>query len=366
MMSITSLDQRLRAAAGQVPGVLLLVVGPEGVRARAAVGFADLAAGIPMTTDISVPWFSMTKTVTATAAVRLAERGILDLDSPLLPDVPAMRLLRPLPWAERITPRHLLQHSGGIVNPIPVRWIHPADGAAPNPDRFLEELLAKHAKLRFEPGTRSSYSNVGILILGVAIAHLTNKRFDAVVQDELLEPLGMSSTSFTFPPNLQSATGYHPRYSPMRLFVPRWVAGPSSGRWMALRRFLVDGAPYGGLVGTAEDAARFLRMHLRQGELDGTRVISTAAAGEMCRITMPGGRYDFGLGWFVPRNRRQADPPFIEHLGGGAGFFNVMRMYPSLRLGAIVMGNATSYNIDAVANLALECNSERVAPAARS
>jgi CubicO group peptidase (beta-lactamase class C family) len=115
----------------------------------------------------------------------------------------------------------------------------------------------------------------------------------------------------------------------------------------------VDGAAYGGLVGTAEDAARFLRMHLRQGELDGTRVISADGAAEMRRIDLPGRRFDLGLGWFVPANQRNADPPFVEHLGGGAGFFNVMRMYPSLGLGAVVMGNATKYDIDAVATLAL-------------
>lgn len=358
MMSQASLDDRLRAAAGKVPGVLLLVVGPEGVRARSAVGFADLAARMPMATDIAVPWFSMTKIATATTAVRLAERGIIELDSAVFPLVPAMRSLRPSRWAERITARQLLQHSGGLANPIPVKWIHPANDPGPNPDTFLDVLLAKHSKLRFEPGTRSSYSNVGMLIVGAAIARLTKKRFEAVVHDEILVPLDMSSTGFAFPSGLSAATGYHPQLSPMRLLLPRWVARRSSGRWIGFRRFLLDGAAYGGLVGTAEDASRFLRMHLRQGELDGTRVISADAAGEMRQITMSGGGYDFGLGWFVPTNRRQSDPPFVEHLGGGAGFFNVMRMYPSLRVGAVVMGNATKYDIDTVANLALEFGSD--------
>jgi CubicO group peptidase (beta-lactamase class C family) len=87
-------------------------------------------------------------------------------------------------------------------------------------------------------------------------------------------------------------------------------------------------------------------------------VISADAAGEMRRINMSGGGYDFGLGWFVPTNQRRSDPPFVEHLGGGAGFFNVMRMYPSLSVGAVVMGNSTNYDIDTVANLALEFRSE--------
>jgi CubicO group peptidase (beta-lactamase class C family) len=122
---------------------------------------------------------------------------------------------------------------------------------------------------------------------------------------------------------------------------------------MSLCRFLLDGAAYGGLVGTPEDGASFLRMHLRDGELNGARLISDEAATQMRTIDKQGRRFDLGLGWFRPRNDRTADPPFVEHLGGGAGFFNVMRLYPSVGVGALVMGNATRYDIDAIAELAL-------------
>jgi CubicO group peptidase (beta-lactamase class C family) len=350
----SSLDSRLLAAAGnQVPGIALLVVGPEGALARSAVGAADLIAGTPMRTDLAMPWFSMTKIATATTTMRLVERGTLALDVPIAPLVPGMRSLRPGDWAAMITIRHLLQHSGGLANPIPVKWIHPTDRPSPDPDAFLSGLLAKHAKLRFEPGTRSSYSNLGTLILGAAIAHVTERPYEAVVRTEILEPLRMSSTGFKFLA-IGSATGYHPKRSPMRLFLPRWVEGPTSGRWMGLRRFVLDGAAYGGLVGTPEDAARFLQMHLRGGELEGTRLITSETAAEMRRIDRRGRRFDLGLGWFRPADQRDADPPFVEHLGGGAGFFDVMRIYPSLGIGAVVMGNSTKYNIDAVAKLALD------------
>lgn len=74
---------------------------------------------------------------------------------------------------------------------------------------------------------------------------------------------------------------------------------------------------------------------------------------EMRRINQRGKRYDFGLGWFTPSAARHTQSPFVEHLGGGAGFFNVMRLYPSLGIGVVVMGNATTYDIDAVARLGL-------------
>ena len=139
----------------------------------------------------------------------------------------------------------------------------------------------------------------------------------------------------------------------MRFLLPRWVRGETNGRWLGLRHFLLDGAAYGGLVGTAHDAARFLRMHLGDGELDGVRVIPPESAVEMRRITLDGKRYDLGFGWFRPAGARGADPPYVEHLGGGAGFFDLIRLYPTAGVGAAVMGNATKYDIDAVARLAL-------------
>ena len=138
----------------------------------------------------------------------------------------------------------------------------------------------------------------------------------------------------------------------MRLLL-RWVIGESAGRWISLRPFLVDGPAYGGLVGPADELARFLQLDLRDGELGGNRILSAEATAAMRQITVPGRRYDLGLGWFRPASQRDEDPPFVEHLGGGAGFYNLIRIYPTRGTGITVMGNVTTYHIDAVARLAL-------------
>ena len=141
--------ERIRAlAGGAVPGIAVLVTGPEGVRATGAAGFADVAGQVPASPGMVCPWFSMTKVVTATVAVALAERGVLDLDAPVAGHVPALRRVRPPQWADRITTRHLLSHSAGLPNPIPVRWVHPADQPVPDPDTLLHGLLAAHAERR--------------------------------------------------------------------------------------------------------------------------------------------------------------------------------------------------------------------------
>jgi len=352
----TIVTDRLRLVTGRkVPGIAIAIAGPEGLRETAAAGYADLAVGEPASAGMVCPWFSMTKIVTASLAMRLADRGLLNLDQPVLPLVPELTAMRPRALAERITPRHLLTHSAGFANPIPVRWIHPADQPGPDQAALLTRLLARHNKLRFEPGTRSVYSNLSTLTLGQAIASAAGASYAGLVSGEILQPLGMRMTGFAYTQDMlaRAATGYHPRRSPMRLLLPGWVIGARTGRWLSFRRFLLDGAAYGGLLGPVRDAARFLQMHLRDGELDGTRILPAQSAAAMRHVTVTGKRYDLGLGWFRPASQRDADPPFVEHLGGGAGFFNLIRIYPAQAVGIAIMGNTTNYDIDAVARLAL-------------
>ena len=116
---------------------------------------------------------------------------------------------------------------------------------------------------------------------------------------------------------------------------------------MTFRPFLVNGAPYGGLVGPVTDAARVVLMHANGGELDGTRVLSDDAVREMQTISMTGKPFDHGLGWFRPPADRERQPTFVEHYGGGGGYHNLMRLYPEPGVGTVVMGNSTSYDVDA-------------------
>lgn len=120
--------------------------------------------------------------------------------------------------------------------------------------------------------------------------------------------------------------------------------GETVGRYVAFRRFNVDGAAYGGLIGPVDDAARFVRLHLTGGVVDGQRLQSAEAIGAMQRITATGPKLDVGLGWFREHSDRMPGPRYLEHLGGGAGFWNALRIYPDERLGVVTMGNATSYD----------------------
>jgi CubicO group peptidase (beta-lactamase class C family) len=117
--------------AKRAPGLALVVVRDGRPAGTGASGVADLESGAAMTPETIQPWFSMTKIVTATAAMQLVERGELGLDDPVtsfLPQFPEPRSGWP-----QVRVRHLLSHSSGLANPIPVRWVHPRRSPAPTP-----------------------------------------------------------------------------------------------------------------------------------------------------------------------------------------------------------------------------------------
>jgi CubicO group peptidase (beta-lactamase class C family) len=342
----------------EIPGLCVAVAERGTVSWVRAAGVVKTNDHRPMTPDTVLLWFSMTKIVTATAAVRLAEDGALDLDEPAahyLPELPISRSGLP------VTVRHLLSHTAGIAAPIPVGWVHPADQPPPEPHAFALGLLRRHRRMSGRPGGRVKYSNLGYIALGEIISKAAGQRYEDYVREHILQPLGMTRTGFSYA-GLQGddvATGHQRRFHPLtpllRVMVPAGVTGSSHGRWLTFNRFGVDGPAYGGLIGSASDAARFLAMHTGDGEFEGVRILSREGAQAMRELNATGRRLDVGLGWFRRHDDRSAPERYVEHLGGGGGFWNMMRLYPEQRIGILAMGNATSYDHQRIARAVRAC-----------
>ena len=338
-----SLEQLVASAQQKerVPGVAVAVVAGSRLVATTAAGLADLALGSAAIPVMSCCWFSMTKIATATAAMILVDQQRLDLDAPVgdyLGDI-----WPPTFSAARV--RDLLRHSSGLSNPLPIRWVHRAGDPRPDQRAALARLLARQRKPKFEPGSRASYSNVGFLALGEVIATVAGKPYTTWVTTNLLQPIGMDATAFTWAdvadrPAAQGYVRVPAAATPLlKWLLPKGLIGRRSAGYVALNPFEVDGAAYGGLIGPVTDVARLAELHLSGGTLDGVAVLSPGAVAEMAHVTTPGKPYDLGLGWF--RHRSAGDPNHIEHLGGGAGFWNVIRLYPDRNMGVIIMSNTT-------------------------
>jgi len=327
------------AAAAKVPGMSIAIAGPEGVLFADAVGYADLAERRPASVHDQYPWFSMTKIATATTAVRLRSEGKLDLDAPVGTYLPGYQ---PDPRQGHPTTRHLLTHTAGLGNPMPIRWVRPAGGSE-DPD-LIDRIVAKNGAPKRAVGAGAAYSNIGYLLAGQVIEAATGRSVQGGVRDAVLEPLGMHHTSFDYRPEAPRSTGYvrlHPALVPaLRWALPDGLVGQRVEGHTSLRPFLVSGAAYGGLVGTVTDAAMLAAAHVAS-RTDDHPVLDHGDIEMMHTIGANGKRFDHGIGWF----RKPADsgrtPAFVEHYGTGVGYWNAMRIYPDARLAMVAMTNTT-------------------------
>ena len=331
------------ATIGTSPALSIAIADSDGLRHASASGVADIRSGRPATPETSYLWFSLTKIVTATAAVRLADEGRLDLDEPISRYFPSVSAAR-----ASSTPRvgQLLNHTAGIANPLPLRWVRPAAASPRSSHDFVARILEDRTVITHPVGATARYSNLGYLLLGEIISAASGQPFESYVRDAILEPCGMHHTGFAHHPDREPATGYVklPRaLGPVvaRLLPPD-IVGEQHGRHRAFRPFYVEGASYGGLVGDVIDASRIVSLHLGDGTFGGQRLMSAPAARQMRQITTTGRTYDLGQGWYRSPDHRSGVDSYVEHLGGGGGFFNVMRIYPDSGIGIVMMSNTTT------------------------
>lgn len=328
------------AAAERIPGISIAVAGSNGIRYAGGVGFADLAQRRPASAEDQYPWFSMSKIATATAATRLHAEGAFDLDAPIGTLLPAFRAHRP---NRHPTTRQLLTHTAGLGNPMPIRWVRPEHAPA-DPTR-LERIVHRHGSPRKDVGRAAAYSNIGYLLAGLVIEAVVGRSVESYVSEAVLEPMGMSATGYRYRADIPRATGYvrvPTAVAPtLRVLLPRGIVGTRNGGYTSLRPFLVDGAGYGGLIGTVTDAARFAAAHAA-GAADPHPLLDQADLELVRAITCRGKRFDHGVGWFRKPADADRSPAFVEHYGSGGGFWNAMRIYPDDGLAMVAMANTTA------------------------
>jgi CubicO group peptidase (beta-lactamase class C family) len=331
-----------RMTRHHVPGLTIAVADSQRLLYAEGFGSSDLAAGRSADADTRYPWFSMSKIATATAVMRLVDDGLLDLDTPVRTLLPTFAV-RGDGTEPRL--RDLLSHTAGLRNPLPLRWVLPGTAPDTDVDAFTQRLLIRHARTRRPAGGPARYSNIGYLVLAEIVARTTGSSFEDHVRTAVLDPAGMTASGYTNAAGTDTATGYVrlPRVATplLRAGLPSGIVGGRSGAHVAFASFRVAGAGYGGLIGSAVDAARLLRLHLADGVIDGHRVLRPETARRMRQIVHPGRPFDLGLGWFRPSTDRSASPAFVEHWGTGGGFWNAMRLYPDLDLGVVTMANTT-------------------------
>lgn len=345
-------------AAGNPPGLSLVVVKDGQVVYDKAFGLADGPAGIAATPATVYHWWSTTKMFTATAVFQLAEAGKLDLDDAVVDHLPFFQVEYPSSDSKPVTIRHLLNHSSGLPDNVPavVGWMHFEGQPAFDQTTLVKQHLPEYAKLQFEPGTQSRYTNVGYMVLGAVIEAASGETYENYIRAHILQPLGMDQSDFFYTESMaaNAAAGMHPLLDIQSAFLPFYYHGclrnlvreVEDGQ-MWTNRLLADSNPPTGLIGPAHDLARFVAAHMGGGELEGRQILTPASMEQMMRdscVVASGGQVDTdvqGLCWEICT---QGTELCLEHGGGGPGFGSAIRLYPGRSLGIVLTANST--NID--------------------
>jgi len=281
-------------------GAVALVATKDKILSVETVGYMDVKAKTPMRPDALFWIASQSKSITATAVLMLVDEGKLSLDDPVEKHLPEFRgqmviaeqdgqhqvLRKPV---HPITVRNVLSHTSGMRFSSPMEQ-PTLDGLT------LKEAVRSYAMmpLQHEPDSKYMYSNAGINTAARILEVISGMKYEDFMQKRLFDPLGLKDTTF-WPSDEQVARlakGYKPNAAKDDLeeTTVSQLTYPLQDR----RRPM----PAGGLFSTAADVARFCRMILNGGELDGKRYVSEAAVKEMTKKQTAEALKDgYGLGW---------------------------------------------------------------------
>jgi CubicO group peptidase (beta-lactamase class C family) len=313
-------------AAHIVPGLSAAVVqGQETIWAH-GFGYANLEQHIPAEPDTVYAVGSITKLFTATMLMQLRDARKLRLDDPVQDYLPDIRVPRRHTGAPAITFRHLVTHTAGLVKDAPVGYW---DTREFPPVETLMQSLAE-AEQPYPPGAQWKYSNLGLALLGYALAQIAGQSWEEYVQEHVLHSLGMTNTAPRLTERLRPkvATGY---------------ARPVAGWPPAVLPHLDLGGlgSAGSLHSTVTDMAKFIAEQFAPQP----KLLQRHTIEEMHRVQWlnPDWTQGQAIGW---RLQRTSDGTTrIEHGGGVYGFTCRVALSPADQLGVAVFTNGSDGNV---------------------
>jgi len=271
-------------ASKQMPGIIAVAGTDKETVYEGAFGTREIGKDAPMTVDTVVWIASMTKAITATAAMQLVEKGKLTLDRPASQVVPAIGRAQVLDgWdgdkprlrapKRPITLRHLLTHTAGYAYEIWSADIAKYQEATNTPGITTCTNAALTTPLLFDPGDRWEYG-INIDWAGKMVEAASGHTLDRYFEDNIFRPLGMTDTSFRVSPSQRT------RLSAVHQRDEKGVLAPIEFALPENPEFLMGG---GGLYGTARDYLAFTRMILNGGTGNGAQVLSRETVEQMAQ-----------------------------------------------------------------------------------
>lgn len=313
-------DVPLILSAYDVPGMTVAVVRDGATAWSAGYGVAS-ADGTEMTPDTVFQVASISKTLTAWGVMHLVETGAVDLDAPIESYLTRWALPPSAFDSSDVTVARVLSHTAGLnrIDQYPL----PGDRPLPTIEESLDGDNGGGQSLRIavEPGQQFLYSSGGYTLLQLMIEEVTGQRFSDYMQDVVLDPLGMTRSTFDPERVSSQATGHYPTGQP----VPR---------------YRVTDQASGGLYSTVLDLARFLSASVPgpDGEAVGRGVLTSASVEVMMlRRDVPDGSV-VSLGYL--NDHLQEGITTTGNNGRNVGWITNMVMIPELGEGIVILTNS--------------------------
>ncbi len=308
-----------------IPGLAVAIV-KEG-RIVHARGFGIARPdGKPVTPQTPFVLGSTSKSITAVAILQLVEAGLVELDLPVRAYLPWFSAAD-LAMSERMTVRHLLQHTSGFSTAAGREFLKGTDTSAEALEKSVRSLRA--IRLKLPPGEQYQYSNINYIVLGMIVQEVSGQPFDDYVRTHIFQPLEMRN-SFASRDEAQQhglAAGHQ-----------MWFGYPVEAEGLPWSRDMV---PAGDLISTAEDMAKFLAALMNNEEQERTALLPVARLEEMFQPG-PSSRGDahYGLGWMV-KDFRGTRAAF--HPGDLPEYHSNMLLLLDKDWGVIVLTNVNGY-----------------------
>jgi len=269
----------------KMPGIVAMAATDKGVLYQGAFGKRELGKDAGMTVDTVVWIASMTKAITATAAMQLVERGKLALEAPatqLAPGLAKAQVLEGFDAAGQprlrapkrpITLRQLLTHTAGFGYEIWRTEVAKYQTATNTPGITTCTNAALTTPLLFDPGEGWEYG-INMDWAGKMVEAASGQKLDAYLQANVLGPLGMKDTSFKLSPSQRARLASVHQRDDKSALAPIEFALPEEPE------FLMGG---GGLNGTAPDYLAFAQMIMHGGRFNGAQILKAETVDQMAQ-----------------------------------------------------------------------------------
>lgn len=311
------------SAVENLPSMVVVVARKGEVIWEQSEGWADREAKIPATPDTLYALASISKPMTATAIMVLAEQGKLNVDSPVNQYLGQHKLRARVSDANLATIRLVASHTSGL----PAYDAYFYDG---QPAPSMEQIIERYGQIMYPPGKSYVYSNLGFGVLGYVIERVSGKPYAEFMTQEIFEPLGMR----------HSAIGPLPSTPSRRVAVGYCAAG-------RVPYFTMTDEGAGSIWSSARDLLRFGMFHLKEPLPDQAPIISRRNVAEMMVGTAhdPGdangkGARGFGWGIHVISGIR-----VVSHGGSMPGGASRLTLLPDQDIAIVSLTNALTRSL---------------------